>query len=185
MDGDPAEPKCRRTPPVVNIFIDIDHTMIGEDNSLRPGVLPMLTELTSAGHHLYAWSGDGMRTRTIWEHGLAPSFGAVFRKPTSRYREAVSKFDVSVDFVVDDYSQIVRVLGGVCVSPYVGSDDKGNESGDLVAAVDAVAVHTGHARRNQEFDLWFYSGFDGGLQVRHFVENVLVASSQWFRESST
>jgi hypothetical protein len=163
----------------MNIFFDVDHTMIGEDNTLRPGVKITLRALHRDRHVLFAWSGDSLRTSTIEEHDLGEYFSGVFRKPTSNYLEMARALGVDVEFVVDDYPQAVRVFGGVCVGPYFGKAQHDGVAPPIEPLVlDAVAAHLRGGRRNHERELWFYSYGANGLRTRRFVDNVLVDDSE-------
>ncbi len=163
----------------MNIFFDVDHTMIGEDNTLRPGVKITLRALQRDRHVLFAWSGDSLRTGTIEEHELAEYFSGVFRKPTSNYLEVARALGVDVEFVVDDYPQAVRIFGGVCVGPYFGQAGRDGVAPPIEPLVlEAVGAHLRGGRRNQERELWFYSYGANGLRTRRFVDNVLVEDSE-------
>jgi hypothetical protein len=163
----------------MNIFFDVDHTMIGEDNTLRPGVKDTLKALQRGRHILFAWSGDSLRTGTVEEHGLGQYFSGVFRKPTSNYVEVARALSVEVEFVVDDYPQAVRVFGGVCVGPYFGKAARDGVAPPIKPLVlDAVSTHIRGGRRNHERELWCYSSGANGLRTRRFVDNVLVEDSE-------
>ncbi len=162
----------------MNIFFDIDYTLVGEDNTLRPGVEVMLQALLH-DHVVYAWSGDAVRTTTVEDHGLTSYFSGVMPKPTTRYREIASRFGVAVEFTVDDYPQVVRVFGGVCVSPYFGVVGQHRPAAPIDRLVlPAVAAHLEGGRRNEESDVWCYSDGPNGLETRRYVENVLVEESR-------
>jgi hydroxymethylpyrimidine pyrophosphatase-like HAD family hydrolase len=75
----------------VNIFFDVDETILGYDGSLRPLVAEVFGRLVDQGHRIFVWSG--VRT------------GDVVQK-------------LVVDLCVDDYPDIVDAFGGMLVIPY-------------------------------------------------------------------
>ena len=113
----------------MNVFFDVDYTILGVDGSLRPGTREVFERLLEDGHRVYVWSGVGDRTSDVRRHGLTDVVSGVFEKPLSNFEEGLVEKGVSVrpDFVVDDYPQIVGVFGGVVVRPYYfpsASDDE-------------------------------------------------------------
>lgn len=106
--------------PKLNIFFDVDYTLLAVDGSLRPGTHQVFEKLVQDGHSIYIWSGVGIRTAEIQHHSLDPHVTGIYEKPLEDFEEGLSKFEVPVrpDFVVDDYPQIVSAFGGVVVRPY-------------------------------------------------------------------
>jgi phosphoglycolate phosphatase-like HAD superfamily hydrolase len=104
----------------VNIFFDVDSTIIGDDGSLRPHTREIFEQLVREGHHVYIWSGVGIRTAEIEAHGLAEYVSGVFQKPRTDFQDGLTRFGIPVTphFVVDDYPQIVEHFGGHQISPY-------------------------------------------------------------------
>jgi hypothetical protein len=108
----------------VNIFFDVDETILGYDGSLRPLVAEVFGRLVGEGHRIFVWSGvrtaDVVRTLVVERYGLQSYVTDCFRKPLFDYREQWLKtgIDVSVDFCVDDYPDIVEAFGGMLVIPY-------------------------------------------------------------------
>ena len=89
----------------------------------------MFEKLVADGHRIYIWSGMGVRTAEIRRHGLEQRVADVFEKPLHDYEARLSLFNVNVtpEFVVDDYPEIVGVFGGAVVRPYyfpVEGDDE-------------------------------------------------------------
>ena len=113
----------------MDIFFDVDYTILAVDGSLRPGTDETFRRLSSDGHRVFVWSGIGLRTDEVRRHGLEPYVADVFQKPLSDFEARLDSFGVShrPDFVVDDYPEIVGVFGGVVVRPYyfpVDGDDE-------------------------------------------------------------
>ena len=89
----------------MNIFFDVDYTLLAVDGSLRPNTHEVFEKLVADGHRIYIWSGMGVRTAEVRRHGL----------------------DQHVVDVFDDYPEIVGVFGGAVVRPYyfpVADDDE-------------------------------------------------------------
>jgi hypothetical protein len=123
----------------VNVFFDMDYTILGQDGSLRPGTLEVFEQLVGLGHDLYIWSGVGVRWPEVREAGLEPFIKGVYRKPLSQYRESLDRFGVPVvpDFVIDDYPGIVHCFGGHCIKEYVGRHAPDNELYAVPGYIDA------------------------------------------------
>jgi hypothetical protein len=108
----------------MNIFFDVDETILGYDGSLRPLVPEVFGRLVEAGHRIFVWSGvrtgDEIRTNVVEPYGLAAYVSDCFRKPLFDYQDQWRKtgIDVQPDFCVDDYPEIVAAFGGVLVFPY-------------------------------------------------------------------
>ena len=54
----------------MNIFFDMDYTLLAVDGSLRPRAREVMQRLKDEGHSLYVWSGNGIRWREVRKHGL-------------------------------------------------------------------------------------------------------------------
>ena len=54
----------------MKVFFDVDYTILGLDNSLRPGTKETFQKLLDDGHSIYIWSGMGERWEVIEEHDL-------------------------------------------------------------------------------------------------------------------
>jgi hypothetical protein len=104
----------------LNVFFDVDYTILSVDNGLRPGTREVFAALVGDGHRIYVWSGEGIRWNEIREHKLEPYVTDVFEKPTWNYHMRLKELGVSVvpDFVVDDYPEIVDVFGGFHVKEF-------------------------------------------------------------------
>jgi hypothetical protein len=105
----------------VNIFFDVDFTLITWDNRLRPHVHDVFQQFIDDGHTVYLWSGMGERWEVVRENGLDELVAGCFEKPLYRHVERLEAMGVTVwpDFVIDDYPEPVEVFGGVQVTPPV------------------------------------------------------------------
>jgi hypothetical protein len=108
----------------MNIFFDVDETIVGYDGSLRPLVHETFKVLVEEGHHIYIWSGvrtpEMVRDEVVERHGLAIYVTDCFQKPRFDYTEQWQRsgVDVQPDFIVDDYPEIVEAFGGMLIKPY-------------------------------------------------------------------
>ena len=108
----------------MNIFFDVDETILGYDGSLRPLVVQTFQSLVEEGHRIFVWSGvrsaSAVRSEVVEPYGLTPYVTDCFQKPRFDYREQWlrSGIEVQPDFVIDDYPEIVEVFGGVWIKPY-------------------------------------------------------------------
>ena len=104
----------------MNIFFDVDYTILGLDDSLRPGTLEPLQKIKDDGHEIYIWSGMGERWEVVKTHNLEPLISGVYEKPTHHFQERLEELGVPLepDFVIDDYPEIVAAFSGVWVPPY-------------------------------------------------------------------
>ena len=104
----------------MNIFFDVDYTILGMDDSLRPGSRETFQRLIDDGHLIYSWSGLGERWEVVRKHKLEKFASGVYAKPLDRFEERLSELGVpfTPDFVIDDYPELVAAFGGVWVPPY-------------------------------------------------------------------
>ncbi|MFP6635300.1 MAG: HAD family hydrolase [Dehalococcoidia bacterium] len=104
----------------MNIFFDVDYTILGLDDSLRPGTLETLQKIKDDGHKIYIWSGMGERWEVVKKHNLEPLISGVYEKPSHHFQERLEELGVPFepDFVIDDYPEIVAAFSGVWVPPY-------------------------------------------------------------------
>jgi hypothetical protein len=107
----------------MNVFFDVDFTILGLDGTLRPGTVEVFEQLLAAGHTLYIWSGVGDRTHDVQRRGLDRFVSGVYQKPLHDFDLGLARYNVPVtpDFVIDDYPEIVAHFGGFHISPYVDS----------------------------------------------------------------
>jgi FMN phosphatase YigB (HAD superfamily) len=129
----------------VNIFFDVDETILGYDGSLRPLVADVFGRLVGEGHLVYVWSGvrsgDIIRSEVVERYGLSAFVTDCFRKPLFDYAEQWRKTGISVqpDFCVDDYPDIVEAFGGYMVIPYRYA--RADSEMELVYNAIQTAVH--------------------------------------------
>ena len=125
----------------MNIFFDVDHTLIDSSNRLRPGVLDLFARLTQAGHALYLWSGIGARPEVVEQHGLGAYVRACYVKPLYQHRRMLAPLGIGVnpDFVVDDHPDLVAVFGGMVVQRFLVYDAADREMERVYAVIADVA----------------------------------------------
>ena len=104
----------------MKIFFDVDYTILGLDDTLRPGTMETLEQLREEGHDIYIWSGMGQRWEVVEKHNLTPLVSGVYEKPTHHFHERLEELGVPFEpeFVIDDYPEVVAAFGGVWVPPY-------------------------------------------------------------------
>ena len=104
----------------MKIFFDVDYTILGLDDSLRPGTIETFQKLNDDGHEIYIWSGMGERWEVVRKHNLEPFIKGVYEKPTHHFHERLNELGVPFepDFVIDDYPEVVAAFSGVWVPPY-------------------------------------------------------------------
>jgi len=104
----------------MNVFFDVDYTLIADDGSLRPYVHEVFQKIKDDGHNIYIWSGVGIRWEVVNRHNLREYIETCYLKPLSDYKEALIDLGVDVmpDFVIDDHSGVAIAFGGVVVKPY-------------------------------------------------------------------
>ena len=112
----------------MNIFFDVDYTILGLDNSLRPDTREVFQRLVDEGHLVYIWSGQGERWEVVRKFQLEPLISGVYEKPLHNHHERLEGLGVPLvpDFVIDDYPEVAAAFGGVWVRPYFfkGSPDQ-------------------------------------------------------------
>ena len=113
----------------MNIFFDMDYTLLAVDGSLRPGARELMERLIVGGNAVYVWSGNGIRWLEVRRHGLETLVADCFHKPMDNYRAAVQDADrpVKPDLVVDDHLEVAAALGGVWVRPYYFASETDDE----------------------------------------------------------
>ena len=104
----------------MKIFFDVDYTILGLDNALRPGTVETIKKLADDNHEIYIWSGMGQRWEVIKKHKFGHLVQGVYEKPLHHYHERLDELGVpfTPEFVIDDYPEIVAAFGGVWVPPY-------------------------------------------------------------------
>ena len=126
----------------MNIFFDIDYTIMGADGSLRHNTEATFRKLIDDGHSLFIWSGVGVRTADVRRFGLLGYVGGVFQKPLEDYEAALPGLGVSPrpDFVIDDHPEIVRFFGGFICRPYYFRSRKDTEMDEIYQTIADVAA---------------------------------------------
>ena len=129
----------------VNIFFDVDYTIMGADGSLRHNTEATFKRLVSDGHRLFVWSGVGVRSAEVRRFGLSDYVDGVFQKPLEDYEAALPGLGVSPrpDFVIDDHPEIVRFFGGFVCRPYYFRSSKDTEMDEIYRTVRDVACGGG------------------------------------------
>ena len=130
----------------MNIYFDVDYTLIAMDGSLRPGAMEVFEGLIAEGHSIYIWSGVGMRTDDIERLGLSGFVSNIFVKPITEYELGLERFSVSPrpDFVIDDHREIVEAFGGVHIEPYYFRSAEDGQMAELHQAIKDF-VSTGNS----------------------------------------
>jgi hypothetical protein len=125
----------------MNIFFDVDHTIIDGDNHLRPGVRGLFARLREDGHAVYLWSGIGARWEVVEANGLADLVAGCYDKPLYQYERMLAPLGIPVrpDFVVDDHPHLVYAFGGCMVSRYLRADPDDVEMERVYGEVAKVA----------------------------------------------
>jgi nucleoside-diphosphate-sugar epimerase len=127
----------------VNVFFDIDDTIIASDDfTLRPLVREVFERLRADGHSVYVWSAKGKRWSDLDEHGLRDLVVDAFHKPSANFRKALKwmRIDVVPDFVVDDFPEIVLAFSGHTIKPYSAADPDDREMEVVYQKILAVAA---------------------------------------------
>lgn len=119
----------------MNIFFDVDDTLITWDHRLRPFVHDVFQQLRDDGHHVYVWSGRGKRWEVVIKHGLSDLIVTCHEKPLDDHRAELLTLgvDVEPDFVIDDHYAVVHAFGGYWICPPRGTQDR-----ELWRVYDAV-----------------------------------------------
>ena len=122
----------------LNVFFDVDNTLIMWNGQLRNHVREVFERLKAAGHTIYIWSGVGIRRWEMRRHDLDDFVEDYFIKPLDRHRERLESLGVPLtpDFVVDDHKAVVDAFGGYHVSDMPGPDDA-----ELLDVLRAIEEH--------------------------------------------
>ena len=105
----------------MNIFFDVDETLITWDVKLRPGVHEIFGQLRDDGHTLYLWSGYGPRWEVVKRFDLHEHVVDCFWKPLHDHHARLEELKVPFvpDFVIDDHPQIIEAFTGVLIQPAI------------------------------------------------------------------
>ena len=134
----------------MKIFFDVDYTILGLDDTLRPNTLETLEQLKQDKHEIYIWSGMGERWEVVEKHQLTPLVSGVYEKPTHHFHERLEELGVPFepDFVIDDYPEVVAAFGGVWGPPYFFKRSFDEEMNRIYRIVNDF-VHTGTSEDRQ------------------------------------
>ncbi len=123
----------------MNIFFDVDQTIVDNDTRPRPGVRDLFARLHADGHRLYLWSSLGPRWEVVAALGLEDFVAGTFDKPRYRHAEMLGPLGIPVrpDFCVDDQDHTVAVFGGLVVARYERPDPSDRELERVYAAISA------------------------------------------------
>jgi hypothetical protein len=126
----------------MNIFFDVDSTILGIDGTLRPWTRQVFTGLRDAGHELFIWSGRGVRTSDIQYVGLTALVSGIYEKPVFDFTARLAQLGVPMipDMVIDDAGGIVAHFGGLCVMPYATRHQDSNDD-ELLIVPDVVEFY--------------------------------------------
>ena len=140
----------------MNIFFDMDYTIMGADGSLRHNTRETFRRLTDDGHAIFVWSGVGIRTAEVRRFGLADYVSGIFQKPLEDYEASLPKLGVSPrpDFIIDDHPEIVRHFGGFICRPHYFRSAADAEMDEIYKAVNDViadgwSTHTAYRPPNR------------------------------------
>lgn len=103
----------------MNIFFDVDDTLVTWDFRLRPHVRAVFEALRADGHHIYLWSGRGKRWDVVLRYELSDLIVTCHEKPLEDHHQQLTVLgvDVTPDFVIDDYYAVVHAFGGYWIAP--------------------------------------------------------------------
>ena len=132
-------------PRLLNVFFDVDYTLIMADGRLRNHTEEVFIRIKEAGHALYIWSGVGIRRFDMRLHGLDGYVDDYFVKPLYRYRERLDELEVTVfpDYVIDDHVQVVEAFdAGYHIPDIARRDDR--ELLNILEEIEALAEGRDH-----------------------------------------
>ena len=124
----------------MNIFFDVDDTLITWDVRLRPDVTDVFQKLREDGHSLYLWSGYGPRWEVVRRFELREHIIDCFWKPLYDHHARLAELGVPFipDFVVDDHREIVEAFTGVLIQP--ASNDLAGDR-EMWRIYDVITAH--------------------------------------------
>lgn len=125
----------------MNIFFDVDFTLITWNYRLRPYVREVFERLRADGHTVYLWSGMGRRWEVVEQFRLHELVADCFDKPLYNHIARLPELGVVVypDFVIDDHEDPVRVFGGYHIPP-PGTPLEADD--EMLRVYDAIRAHT-------------------------------------------
>ena len=129
----------------MNLFFDVDNTIVDVDGGLRPGVREAFDHLTAAGHRIYLWSGLGPRREVVKRHDLGAWVVDCYDKPLHQHERMLEPLGIEArpEFVVDDHPHLVHAFGGMVVTAYVEPDLEDAEMSRVVDRIDRLETGAG------------------------------------------
>lgn len=127
----------------MNIFFDVDDTLITWDVKLRPHVADVFAKLREDGHIIYLWSGYGPRWEVVKRFDLHEHIIDCFWKPLYDHHARLEELGVPFvpDYVVDDHPDIITAFGGSVIkaasSTYFQDDEMWRVYEDICRFVEA------------------------------------------------
>ena len=130
----------QRPPRQLNVFFDVDNTLIMWNGKLRNHTRDVFTALKDAGHTIYIWSGVGIRRWDMKRHDLDEFVTDYYIKPLDKHHEKLESLGVPMvpDFVIDDHKSVVDAFGGYHISDEAGPEDR--ELLDVLDMINAFAL---------------------------------------------
>ncbi|OAI38571.1 hypothetical protein AYO38_09390 [bacterium SCGC AG-212-C10] len=124
----------------MNIFFDVDDTLITWDVKLRPDVVDVFKKLREDGHTIYLWSGYGPRWEVVRRFDLHEHIVDCFWKPLYDHHERLPELKVPFvpDFVIDDHVEIVNAFGGIHIVP---ASDNFQDDKEMWRVYEAIVAH--------------------------------------------
>ncbi len=109
----------------LNIFFDVDNTLIMWNGSLRNHAEHVFHSLKEAGHTIYVWSGVGIRRWEMRKHRLDVYVTDYFIKPIEDHHRKLIILGVPLipDYVIDDHKGVVDAFGGYHIPDIAKADD--------------------------------------------------------------
>ncbi len=119
----------------LNVFFDVDNTLLMWDGSLRNHTRDVFERILAAEHTIYIWSGVGIRRWEMEMNKLDHYVTDYFIKPLYDHRARLPKLGVRVepDFVIDDHLSVVEVFGGYYIPDVAAPDDE-----ELLRVAEAI-----------------------------------------------
>lgn len=126
--------------PRMNLFFDMDNTLIGDRGQLRPLVSEILHRLHDDGHTISIWSGVGIRWKEVHIHGLEAIIHDCYHKPLDAPTQQATTY--TPDLIVDDVPAIVEEFGGIVIRPYYLDNPRDREMERVYRVIQEI-VQTG------------------------------------------
>ncbi len=126
----------------MNIFFDVDDTLITWDVRLRPNVSDVFARLREDGHTIYLWSGYGPRWEVVKRFELAEHIVDCFWKPLYDHHSRLEELGVPFvpDYVVDDHPDIITAFGGSLINPASSTYFEDKEMWRVYEAISTFAA---------------------------------------------